>query len=73
MSEHSEKETMDAGRWKIPENLSRYLRAVAVGKGAVARLAMLLGKPKREEGPERRSCGSERRNVIGLEVRNVEV
>ena len=47
----SEKEEMDAGRWKKPENLSRYLRAVAVGKGAVARWRAAR-EAEREEGPE---------------------
>ena len=45
----SERE-MNAGRWEKPENLFRYLRAVADGKGAVVPLEE---KPeeKPEEGP----------------------
>ena len=50
MSEQSEKEGMDAGRWVKPENVIRYLRAVADGKGAVARL-LIPPEEKPEEGP----------------------
>ena len=51
MSEQSEKETMDAGRWQKPENLFRYLRGIDIGKGAVARLLIPL-EEKPEEKPE---------------------
>ena len=50
----SERE-MNAGRWQKPENLSRYLRAVADGKGAVARWCAAREaerEAEREEGPE---------------------
>ena len=36
MSEKKEK--MDAGRWKRVENLTRYVRVIAVGGGAMDRL-----------------------------------
>ena len=49
--EMSEKEKMDAGRWQNPENFFRYLRAVADGKGAVARWFIPL-EEKPEEKPE---------------------
>ena len=45
----SERE-MHAGRWQKPEMLFRYLRAVANGKGAVARL-LIPPKERPEEGP----------------------
>ena len=60
--EMSEKEKVDAGRWEIPEKPFRYVRAIEIGKGAVARLSIL-----RKEEAGRRSCGCARRNVIGLE------
>ena len=51
MSEQSEKEGMDAGRWQEPENLFRYLRGIAIGKGALARWFIPL-EEKPEEKPE---------------------
>ena len=51
MSKQSEKEGMDAGRWQKPENLFRYLRGIADGKGAMARL-LAAWEAEREEGPE---------------------
>ena len=51
----SEKETMAAGRWQKPENLFRYLRGIADGKGAVARWCAAREaerEAEREEGPE---------------------
>ena len=71
----SERE-MHVGRWQKPENLLRYLRAVADGKGAVVPLEEKPEeKPEEKSGREsgRRTCGSEQRNVIGLAVRHVEV
>ena len=47
----SAKGKMDAGRWQNPENLFRYLRAIADGKGAVARL-LIPPEEKPEERPE---------------------
>ena len=47
----NEKEKMDAGRWQKPENLFRYLRGIADGKGAVARL-LIPPEEKPEERPE---------------------
>ena len=47
----SEIEMVAAGRWVKPENVIRYLRAVAVGKGAVARWFIPL-EEKPEEKPE---------------------
>ena len=57
MSEQSEKETMDAGRWQKPENLFRYLRGIPNGKGAVARW-FIPRKERPEEGPA--DLGSEK-------------
>ena len=49
--EMSEIEMVAAGRWVKPENVIRYLRAVAVGKGAVARWRAAR-EAEREAGPE---------------------
>ena len=52
----SEKGKMDAGRWKKPENLSRYVRGIVVRDGAMARLLAAREAEReageREEGPE---------------------
>ena len=42
---------IDAGRWKTVGNRSRYLRVIAAGDGAVARL-YAAWKAAEESGPE---------------------
>ena len=47
----SVEEEMDAGRWKTVDTCSRYLRVIAAGDGAVARL-YAAWKAEGESGPE---------------------
>ena len=46
----SEKEKVAAGRWERVENLTRYVRGIVIGDGAMARLRKRCGGDA-EKGP----------------------